>query len=550
LSVEPLEDRTVPAAAADTLYVGDAGATQQGPGAPVPNDDTIWRFDANTRQSHGVFADTGLEGITGLIFRDRNHLYAVNQTAVFGVPNPGGVLRYDAHAGASLSDPPDYLISPADADAPWDPRGVVMKDGVLYVADRQTADGNTVSGRLAMYDATDGTFLGNLVPEGFEIRFDKDGNPDPAGAYKRQFNPRGVVIGPDGHLYVSVLDQSARVADHPALPEQPGYVIKIDPASGDWSMVAANDGDGLNEAGEIKDLHRPEGLVFGPDGRLYVTSFRADTSDIDRILILNGTTGALEDTINMVTTAEFTAGERAAAQTILFGPGGRLFAPITVGSPKFAGSVRRYDVSTKAFVEFVRPYDKGGPLIQPVYMTFGQTNPATLAYEPLPAVERIQVNDGGVQRSLVKSVTVAFTTRVTLDAGAFQLLRNGKPADATVNVALAQVDGKTVATLTFSGKSVVGGSLRDGQYRLKLDAAKVHNPADNPMAADAELSLHRRFGDADGDGDVDNSDRAAFNASYKTKAADPAYRWYFEFDQDGDIDGADSREFGKRLNRP
>ena len=71
---------------------------------------------------------------------------------------------------------------------------------------------------------------------------------------------------------------------------------------------------------------------------------------------------------------------RAVAQALLFGPGGFLYVPIfrTDGSP---GEIRRYNVSTdtfpKTFDLFVSP---GGPLISPWYLTFGKTDPATLAY--------------------------------------------------------------------------------------------------------------------------------------------------------------------------
>ena len=63
---------------------------------------------------------------------------------------------------------------------------------------------------------------------------------------------------------------------------------------------------------------------------------------------------------------------RAFAQALLFGPDGFLFVPITN-----TGAVRRYNVSTKAFDNFVAPR---GPLVQPWFLTFGNTNARTLAY--------------------------------------------------------------------------------------------------------------------------------------------------------------------------
>jgi hypothetical protein len=66
---------------------------------------------------------------------------------------------------------------------------------------------------------------------------------------------------------------------------------------------------------------------------------------------------------------------RAFAQALLFGPAGKLYVPISGGGPT-TGEIRRYDVLTKTFDIFV----KSGILGSPFYLTFGGTNPATLAY--------------------------------------------------------------------------------------------------------------------------------------------------------------------------
>jgi len=83
---------------------------------------------------------------------------------------------------------------------------------------------------------------------------------------------------------------------------------------------------------------------------------------------------------------------RALAQALLFGPNGLLFVPITgfgpgVGGPLDApfgystGAVRRYNVKTgERLPDFVPPFLAQGPLKLPFYLTFGNTNPATLAY--------------------------------------------------------------------------------------------------------------------------------------------------------------------------
>jgi streptogramin lyase len=219
---------------------------------------------------------------------------------------------------------------------------MVLRDNVLYVgnlADAVSPQGQVIiPGEVDRYDANSGKFLGKLVPANF---------PGP-------FEPRGVVFGPDGGLYVSSFD-----AAHPEV----GYVVRFDPASGASQIIASNN--------TVTDLHRPEGLTFGPDGRLYVTSFRKDASDTDKILALDPATGAEVKSIALDAVDQ----PRAFAEAILFGPGGRLFAPITGTGPD-TGAVRSYDVSDGSFVNFEPP----GTLGTPWYLTFGQTDPATLAY--------------------------------------------------------------------------------------------------------------------------------------------------------------------------
>jgi hypothetical protein len=66
------------------------------------------------------------------------------------------------------------------------------------------------------------------------------------------------------------------------------------------------------------------------------------------------------------------------SQALLFGPHGKLFVPITIAIPgaALAGEVRRYDVRTKTYDVFVA----AGTLAPPWFLTFGKTDPATLAY--------------------------------------------------------------------------------------------------------------------------------------------------------------------------
>jgi len=127
----------------------------------------------------------------------------------------------------------------------------------------------------------------------------------------------------------------------------------------------------------------PSGVVFGPDGRLYVTSSRpatgAPSDDIDKILIFDGTTGKFVDEIGLDTPG---ATLRSAAPGLLFGPQGLLYVTITQldasGTATGVGSVRRYNVASKQYHDLVLPQ---AYLALPTLFTVGGTNPATLAYE-------------------------------------------------------------------------------------------------------------------------------------------------------------------------
>jgi len=334
--LEMLEDRQLLSGGHDVLDIGDN------------NDNSIKQFDAKTGAYVGTLVapgSGGLAGPRGVILRNDGQLLVVNQNV--NLSTNGEIDRYNAKTGAVLSP----LVPACDPNAPFAPRGMVVKDNVVYVANLQDNTNSTSNGEIKEYKASNGNFLGNLYPTG----------------WTGKFNPKAVVFGPDGSLYVSAFDTANPLV---------GYVLKFDTSTGSSSVVAFNNGNG--KADPTLDLHRPEGLTFGPDGNLYVTSFRdnslpdTDPNKTDKILVLSGRTGELKGEINL----DSAGGDRAFAQAIVFGPGGNLFVPISGNGPD-TGAVRRYDVTTDTYTNFVAP---GGPLGSPWYLTFGKTDPATLAY--------------------------------------------------------------------------------------------------------------------------------------------------------------------------
>ncbi|MEO4055395.1 hypothetical protein [Solibacillus sp. CAU 1738] len=311
----------------DFLYIGDT------------SDNTIKRFDATTGKFLGTFVASecgGLHGPRGIIFNCRGNLLVSNQNV--DQPQNGNILKYNGKTGTFLHE----LVTSVQKGAPFAPRGIVLSNNnILYVADLQSPDDIPQPGKLRAYNGTSGKFLGN---------FDHS-------CFNGPFFPRSVVFGPDGLLYVSVFN-----------PFDPldGWVLQFDPVKREFIKV-------FIESNAVNNLHRPEGLVFGPDGNLYVTSFRADENDTDKILIFDGKCGKFLDKIDLDTVGE----PRAFAMAILFGPCGKLFVPISGTGPD-TGSVRRYDAQSKTFDVFI---PAGKQLGAPWYLTFGNTDSATLAYD-------------------------------------------------------------------------------------------------------------------------------------------------------------------------
>ncbi|KAA5542299.1 hypothetical protein FYK55_15995 [Roseiconus nitratireducens] len=190
--------------------------------------------------------------------------------------------------------------------------------------------------------------------------------------------------------------------------------------------------------------------------------------------------------------------------------------------------------------------------------------------DDVPGVERVELNGGATQRSHVDQLVVTFDGIVDLDLShddAFQVTDQTSGGSVDVSVAVSTATGKTQATLTFAGpltesRGEAGTTLKDGQYELRIDAARVSAAGksldgngdgvggdDYRFGAENADAFFRLFGDVDGDRDVDGQDFGRFGRTYLQPIESAAFDGRFDFDGDGDVDGQDYGQFSRRFFR-
>jgi hypothetical protein len=301
------------------------------------------------------FATDGINGPNGIIFTGGVMLVA-NQ-----FPNtnlPGDIAKYDSN-GMQVG----FLVPQSDPNAPHAPRGIVLSPdhSVLDVADFTESIGGSVGGpgKLLKYNANTGAFIASYSAQTLLN-----------GEFKDQFNPRGIVFGPNGLLYISVMD-----ARNPLT----GYILTFNPSTSEFNILVRSDAANFYASG----LHRPEGIVSS-SGNLWVTSFcardssthlcAAGTGNVDKIMEFDSSGNLIpQHTIPLESSTEI---PRTFAQAILFGPNGNLYVPITS-----TGDLRVCDISSLTCT--LVPQSGPSHLVQPWYLSFSGTDPSTLAYNPI-----------------------------------------------------------------------------------------------------------------------------------------------------------------------
>ncbi len=167
-----------------------------------------------------------------------------------------------------------------------------------------------------------------------------------------------------------------------------------------------------------------------------------------------------------------------------------------------------------------------------------------------PQIESVVVNGGNAQRSMVSELTVTFSEIVNgFNANSFVLMNTTTNTQVVPTVTTQVIGGKTVATLTFSGSGIVGGSLADGDYTLTTldtltDSAgnQLDGDKDGNAGGNATDNFFRFFGDVNGDRTVNIVDFFQFRNAFRG-----TYNAAFDYNGDGAINIIDFFQFRSRF---
>jgi RHS repeat-associated protein len=175
---------------------------------------------------------------------------------------------------------------------------------------------------------------------------------------------------------------------------------------------------------------------------------------------------------------------------------------------------------------------------------------------PSGTVVTEQIGDGNVQRSMVTSITLTFASPIAstqlstvlanlnltmtandaTDPGPF--ISTANPSQLKLGGALDSTRSKL--TLTFTGSSIIGGSLPDGRYTLSYGGTSLLT----------SNQLWRLYGDLYGNGTVTSADVAAFTTAYGingTRKGFSNYNAYLDYYANGLINITDKQQFQCRI---
>jgi streptogramin lyase len=241
----------------------------------------VMRYDGTDGSLVSTFVAAGSGGLVSphdVIFGPDRHLYVASL-------GNGAVMRYDGVTGAPLRGP--FGAGGSAQFVPPGSGGLTQTAGITFGPDGNLYASSLNGSRVLRYDGATGAFIDVFV---------STGSGGLSGGELMEF-------GADGHLYVGSLSNAAvmRYDGASGAPMRgplgaPGTAQFVPPGSG--------------------GLANPHGVVFGPDGNLYVASF--GTSEVHQY---DGATGA-----HVATFVSAFSGGIVSTHGLTFGPDDNLYA--------------------------------------------------------------------------------------------------------------------------------------------------------------------------------------------------------------------------------
>lgn len=428
--LETLEDRTVPTAVA-AISVEDGTAVE----------------NATDIAPYGTFASTAGDAYASLLGPDG---------ALYVSTNSGSaVYRYDAETGSPRPAPGKAgaeFVSPGDGGLTLGRDIAFGPDGYLYVVSEGTD-------AVLRYDPATGAPAG-LSGQTGDAAF-------VAGGSGSLDAPRGLAFR-DGYVYVTSVGGTA-----PA----PGMdsVLRYDAATGAPAGLSGQPGDAVFIASGSGGLDNPSRIVFGPDGRAYVSSTATTVSSAtaNSVLRYDGVTGVSAGISGQAGDAVFVSpgsGGLNGPVAMVFRPDGYLYV-----TSWRSNSVLRYQASTGAFVSTVVPSQSGG-LSSPIDLLFEPDG--TLLVTSKGTNEVLHFGPQSIAAFAVR-LSIPSTTPVTVNYATASGTATGAADFTPVSGTLTFAPGQTVQTIlvptlpdtaaegtetfTVNLSNATGGSITRGQ---------------------------------------------------------------------------------------
>lgn len=247
----------------------------------------------------------------------------------------GNILRYDLATGTYLGK----LVSGGTANLTH-PEGLAIgSDGNLYVSSSENSNPN-IPNAVLRFNLSTGVPIGNGVfATGFGV-----------GGITQQGIPRGITFGPDGNLYVA--NDGAEVRRYDGVTGQfmntfaSGLTRAEDPVfHNGFLYVTDRDASRVNKYDAVTGqfistiinggpLSKAEGMTFGPDGNIYISS-----ANTDQILQYTSTGQFIKVFVSTQ------SGGLDNPENLRFGPDGNLYVAASASNKVF-----RFDGLTGAFM--------------------------------------------------------------------------------------------------------------------------------------------------------------------------------------------------------